>query len=85
MLGLRLNVDHFILDPVLPNCLDNLQFTYKIDKKCVIILYKKTNEEKLIINGVNVPFTKETKAYRNGGYVISKEHLQENNVIEVHF
>lgn len=85
MLGLRLNGENFILDPVLPNCLDNLQFTYKIDKKCVIIKYKNTGEEKVIINNVNVPFTKETKAYRNGGYVISKEHLQENNIIEVHF
>ena len=55
------------------------------DKKCVIIVYKNTGEEKVIINNVNVPFTKETKANRNGGYVISKEYLQETNAIEVHF
>ena len=54
-------------------------------RKCVKIVYKSTGERKVIINGENVPFTNENKAYRNGGYVISKNYLLDENIIEVYF
>ena len=85
MLGLRMSGENFVLDPILPNNLDNLTFVYKIDKKYVKIIYKNTGESKVIINNEIVPFTREVRAYRNGGYIVSKSHLVEENIIEVHF
>ena len=41
---------------------------------------------KKVVNGKEVSFTREANAYRQGGYVVSQEHLtKENNMIEVYF
>ena len=85
MLGLRMNGDKFILDPVLPIELNGLEFNYKINNKDVKIIYNKSTENKVIINGVTVPFEREEKAYRLGGYVIEQKYLEENNIIEIYF
>ena len=76
---------NFVLDPVLPKSLNNLSFVYKISNKCVKIIYKNTGEEKVIINGQSVPYEKEIKAYRKGGYIIDTKYILEDNVIEVYF
>lgn len=85
MLGLRISGNNFVLDPVLQDNLNNLEFDYKICGKNCKIVYKKSNEKKVVINGQEVPFTLETNAYREGGYVVSQEHLVDENVIEVNF
>lgn len=86
MLGLRISGNNFILDPVLEKSLNNLEFDFQICRKNCKIVYKYTNEEKILINGKEVPFTKEYNAYRSGGYVVSQEHLnEEDNIIEVYF
>jgi len=85
MLGVRMSGTNFVLDPVLPKKLNNLNFIYKISNKCVKIIYKNTGEEKVIINGQSVPYEREVKAYRKGGYIIDTKYLLEDNVVEVYF
>ena len=86
MLGVRTSGKNFVLDPVLNVNLNNLKFTYKILEKCCIIVYRATNESKVVINGNEVPFTRENNSYRQGGYVIESKYLSENNnIIEVHY
>ena len=85
MLGLRINGDNFILDPVLPASLNGLEFNYVIDGKRVVIKYHNDGSDKVYINNEEVPYDRQKLAYRKGGYVVSKSHLQEHNTIEVHF
>ena len=86
MLGLRISGNNFVLDPVLQDNLNNLEFDYKICSKACKIVYKITGESKVVVNGKEVSFTREANAYRQGGYVVSQEHLtKENNMIEVYF
>ena len=85
MLGLRINGDNFVLDPVLPASLNGLEFNYVIDGKRVVIKYHNDGSDKVYINNEEVPYERQKLAYRKGGYVVSKSHLQEHNTIEVHF
>lgn len=85
MLGLRINGDSFVLDPVLDEKLSGLEFTYKINEKDVLIKYVKSNVKKVIINNKEVPFSLESRAYRTGGMIINNKYLDQTNVIEVYF
>ena len=85
LLGVRMNGNKFVLDPILQKNLNNLKFDYKIGQKSCKIIYIASNESKVIINGQEVPFTKEENTYRVGGYVIDTKYLSEENIIEVHF
>ena len=85
MLGLRLQGDKFILDPVLPESLNNLEFTYRILGKDVTIKYVKANDRKVVINGNLVSYETENRKYRTGGMIVDTKYLNESNVIEVYF
>ena len=85
MLGLRLQGDKFILDPVLPELLNNLEFTYRILGKDVTIKYVKANDRKVVINGNLVSYETENRKYRTGGMIVDTKYLNESNVIEVYF
>lgn len=87
-LGIRRDGQDLIIDPVLPEEKDGLEFTFNIDSKPVTFVYRYNRESGVKINGQNVNAQRVSNRYREGGYRISADELAkltaENNTIEIH-
>lgn len=86
VLGLRLEKDSVILDPVLPDKLDGLVFHYEIHGIPVQIIYdiKSSGPIKAVhIDGQNIPFTAQKQPYRSGGARFDTSYLKHNCTIRI--
>lgn len=87
LLGLRVECESIIIDPVLPKSFNNFTAQLKFLGKSVKIVYKvKTREygpNLIHVNGVSIPFTIEENPYREGGIQIPRsifmQHLNKVN------
>ncbi len=74
-LGVRVEANNLVLDPVLPKRMNNLEFTYKYLDKDIIIRYKILNDDasvrKVIINNSEIDIMFNDNKYRTGGAVIN--------------
>jgi 1,2-beta-oligoglucan phosphorylase len=86
-LGIRRDAQDLVIDPVLPEEKDGLEFTFNIDGKPVTFIYHFKGEAGVKINGQEVEATQVSNRYRDGGYRISADELEklkaENNTIEI--
>ncbi|MBN8199777.1 GH36-type glycosyl hydrolase domain-containing protein [Bacillus sp. NTK034] len=84
-LGIRRDGQNLIIDPVLPEENDGMDFQFRIDGKEVTFIYHLGNHGKagVMINGSKADAEQISNLYRTGGYRISspelKKHLKENN------
>lgn len=87
-LGIRRDGQDLIIDPVLPEDKDGLEFNFNIDGKPVTFVYRYDRETGVKINGQDVNAERVSNRYREGGYRISADELtrltSENNTIEIH-
>jgi len=93
MLGLRIDADSVIIDPVIPYSLNGISASLIfLGHPATFIYYANNgtyNPKSIMINGNAIGFTCEKNNYRDGGAVIPKEYflslltLQENR-IEIH-
>ncbi|KON88759.1 cellobiose phosphorylase [Sporosarcina globispora] len=90
-LGIRRDGQSLVIDPILPEDNDGLEFQFRIDGKEVTFIYHLCNHEKagVKINGSKVIAEQISNRYRTGGYQISsselEKHLKEhNNSIEIY-
>lgn len=87
-LGIRRESQDLVIDPVLPEEKNGLEFTFNIDGKPVTIVYHFGKNEGVRINGQKAAAEQIANRYRAGGYRISADELEklemENNTIEVY-
>lgn len=87
-LGIRREAQDLVIDPVLPEEKDGLEFTFNIDGKPVTFIYHYKGEASVKINGQDVNAVHVSNRYRDGGYRISAVELEklssETNTIEVY-
>ncbi|MFY4774068.1 GH36-type glycosyl hydrolase domain-containing protein [Metabacillus sp. RGM 3146] len=89
-LGIRFVNRHLVLDPVLPENLNGLRFSYTLMKYPVQIVYhlNKTGLKRVSINGHAIQYDFTENPYREGGLLIKEDILSkwlkpEDNLIEI--
>ncbi len=74
LLGIRLESDRIIIDPVIPKKMDGLKAKIRIKTNYVHIEYRLTqgtfSPKKILLNGSEIPFNVENNLYREGGAVL---------------
>lgn len=84
MLGIREKGNNMIIDPVLPDKFDGLQFDFKFMNYPIRFIYHLNQKDrKVLVNGENVKVNKIKNPYRQGGFEIDYkilESLLTNNV-----
>ncbi|XNQ63069.1 cellobiose phosphorylase [Alkalihalobacillus sp. 1P02AB] len=90
-LGIRQESGDLIIDPVIPNELNDLTFDYKFYGQTVTFVYHLNQKEKFIsVNGQKVEADVIQNRYRQGGWKIQKNHLEnllnveQKNVIDIY-
>ncbi|GGE34673.1 hypothetical protein GCM10011391_11700 [Pullulanibacillus camelliae] len=90
VLGIRLEKDQLVVDPVLPEHLDGLTCQFAIHGIPVTFVYHLGQQVKrLVINGKILEAKRVQNRYRRGGFAIEKQVLQkyikkEENVLEIY-
>ncbi len=76
LLGLRVDAEQVVLDPVLPHSLDGLTALLRVLGFPVTFFYRVKGEgfgpSSIVVNGRPIAFSREENPYRTGGAVISK-------------
>ncbi|MFZ3577192.1 GH36-type glycosyl hydrolase domain-containing protein [Virgibacillus sp. DJP39] len=89
-LGIRQEKGNLIVDPVLPDKLDGLQFTFMFNKLPVTFVYHLSQDKKsLVVNGQSLETEFIINPYRDGGFVVGHEILEKfltagKNKIEIY-
>lgn len=89
LLGIRVNVDSVIFDPILPDALSGLTIHYRIfSQKVKIVIHSDRQKRKIVIAGKEVPFLEQVYAYRSGGMILNREVLEQcldsSDIIEIY-
>ncbi|RSD26998.1 GH36-type glycosyl hydrolase domain-containing protein [Mesobacillus subterraneus] len=86
-LGIRREAQDLIIDPVLPEEMDGLEFAFNIDGKPVTFIYHFKGEASVKVNGEGLEAARVSNRYRDGGYRIEADKLEklnaEKNTIEI--
>lgn len=88
-LGIRPMQDRLVIDPILPDHLDGLEFQFNIYRTPIIFKYHlNADKSGLIVNGRTVSVQKEQSPYRSGGLIVDKKELlqllmKEDNVVDI--
>lgn len=92
LLGIRLEADRLIIDPVIPKKMDGLSASFRIKSHNVNLKYRLLNgtynPKRIRINGNEIPFTIYENPYRDGGAVINLNYFLSrlnltNNMMEI--
>jgi 1,2-beta-oligoglucan phosphorylase len=90
-LGIRPHGKNLIIDPVLPEDMDGLEFEYMLDEKPVTFIYRNRGEEqsRLIVNGEEVKAEIYKNLYRDGGLIVNRSKFAdrlnaEKNTVEIY-
>ncbi|HAY70280.1 MAG TPA: hypothetical protein DCX89_00165, partial [Saprospirales bacterium] len=74
LLGIRLEADRIVIDPVIPKKMNGLTAELRINSRAISLHYQIKNgchtPKKIKLNGEHLPFTKDHNPYRDGGAVI---------------
>ncbi|AGF59367.1 cellobiose phosphorylase [Clostridium saccharoperbutylacetonicum] len=92
LLGIRMNNNLLILDPVIPKELDNLKFDFHVNHIPVTFVYhiNKQGESitKVLLNGKKMELSYIENAYRSGGcrvqYELLKDNFSSKNTIDIY-
>ncbi|MDD7986299.1 hypothetical protein PQO01_15215 [Lentisphaera marina] len=90
VLGIRRFYEDFVIDPVLPENLDGLNFNFDIDGKPVVFKYNKSADKKVVLNGKELELnTSNDNPYRDGGLKTKWTTFQsllkgDNNLVEIY-
>jgi cellobiose phosphorylase len=80
LLGLRLEADALVVDPVLPHGLDGLRARLRIDDRRLEIAYRVAERgcgvRSLQLDGANLHFEREDNPYRPGGARVPRDALR---------
>jgi len=77
-LGIRQVADHLVIDPVLPERLDGLNFDFMYQGRPVTFVYHLgQNESKVVVNGESVQTETHKNRYRQGGVLINRQELEQ--------
>lgn len=89
-LGIRFEATDLVIDPVLPQHFDGLNFEFMINDFLVTFVYHLTNQEerRVVINGQITKLESLSNRYRKGGVRINRQELEQHlnnneNVIEI--
>ncbi|RDW21470.1 cellobiose phosphorylase [Oceanobacillus arenosus] len=89
-LGIRRHLGNLVIDPILPNDLDGLEFAYTFMNYPVTFIYHLTGEKRqIVINGAEIATETTSNPYRDGGFIIAAKELEqrlekEGNRIEIY-
>jgi cellobiose phosphorylase len=90
-LGIRPQGKNFIIDPVLPDDMDGLEFHYMMDEKPVTFIYRKRGSaaSRLIVNGNEINTDTYQNLYREGGLVVDRSRFvsvlnDKENTVEIY-
>lgn len=86
VLGIRIEQDNIVLDPILPDKLDGLTFKFEINGQPVTFYYELKNNgpiQAICINEQLVPFIEKEHPYRTGGAIFSASHITKDSVIRI--
>ncbi|OOE12721.1 GH36-type glycosyl hydrolase domain-containing protein [Fictibacillus arsenicus] len=89
-LGIRPYGEDLIIDPVLPEDMDGLEFEYMIDEKPVTFIYRnRIKGSRLVVNGKDVKAETYQNLYRDGGLVVNRSELareltEDKNTVEIY-
>ncbi|MGD6796570.1 GH36-type glycosyl hydrolase domain-containing protein [Metabacillus indicus] len=90
-LGIRVNGDSLILDPVLPEDMHGLEFQYVIDEKPVTFVYYSGshNRKHVTVNGKEMSADEVFNPYRKGGLSVNRAEFAGNlrdkdNTVEIY-
>jgi 1,2-beta-oligoglucan phosphorylase len=79
-LGVRMEHDHLVLDPVVPPALDGLQAKLRIGGRAIEVIYRINRRGCGLVsanlNGVDLDFIRENNSYRPGAARISMDSFQ---------
>ncbi|WP_311772472.1 GH36-type glycosyl hydrolase domain-containing protein [Listeria booriae] len=91
VLGVRVVGEDLLLDPVLLDSLDGLEFSFSFAGKPLNFRYHLTDNARryVLVNGKEVQSVRSHNRYREGGMLVSKRDLEtmlqiENNVVDVY-
>lgn len=89
-LGIRFEATDLVIDPVLPQHFDGLNFEFMVNEFLVTFVYHLTNQEerRVVINGQVTKLESLSNRYRKGGVRINRQELEQHlnnneNVIEI--
>lgn len=73
-LGIRLQGENLIIDPVLEEDMEGLEFHYSMDEKPVTFIFRKLSKgsRKLMVNGEEMTVVTYQNLYRDGGLVVKR-------------
>lgn len=76
-LGIRFHLNHLVIDPVLPQKLDGLQFQFQVKGYPVVFVYHLSGAalSRVVINGQDVSTEAVVNKYRNAGLMITSDEL----------
>jgi len=92
LLGIRLEVDQLVIDPVIPKKMDGLSAEIRINSRAISFHYQIKNgchsPKKITLNGEILTFTLENNPYREGGSVINLNYFLSrlnltNNMLDI--
>ena len=82
LLGIKELKDLIIIDPVIPNYLEEFKFHFKINNHKVIINYHLNQEKKkLVIDGKEIKTHQVFNKYRELGFVFDKKLINKDNLV----
>ncbi len=83
VLGIRIDKEDLVIDPVLPKKLDGLVLDYQFNDQKIQIIYH-YGEGNVLLNGFEVAYRKLEQKYRDSGIVIEKkELLKQDGLIQI--
>jgi cellobiose phosphorylase len=82
LFGVRQGKSELVLDPVIPNALDGLRVRLKMIEHLFEVLYRSAGTgcgpAKVMLNGCELPFTRDCNPYRTGAARISLEEIRKH-------
>ncbi|MCM3733416.1 cellobiose phosphorylase [Fictibacillus nanhaiensis] len=90
-LGIRPQGKDLIIDPVLPEDMDGLEFEYMLDEKPVTFVYRNRGDEscRLVLNDKEIKIETYQNLYRDGGVVVNRSDFvsqlnEVQNTVEIY-
>ncbi|WP_245208027.1 GH36-type glycosyl hydrolase domain-containing protein [Sediminibacillus dalangtanensis] len=90
VLGIRQQSGDLVIDPVLPDSMDNLVFDFRFLNKPVTFVYHLGQKERqVLVNGEKMTIDVEANPYRQGGFIVKKAELErtlqtDKNSVEIY-
>ncbi|WP_371069031.1 GH36-type glycosyl hydrolase domain-containing protein [Sediminibacillus sp. JSM 1682029] len=90
VLGIRQQSGDLVIDPVLPDSMDNLEFAFRfLNKPVTFVFHIGQKERQVLVNGEKMAVEEAYNPYRQGGLIVKKAALErtlqtDKNSIEIY-